>query len=161
MNVTCRDVRPLIEPLASGDLSPDADVAAHLGGCPQCFAELSLARRLERLLASTPGAEVPPNFAPNVLRHLRRDWWRAEQHLDLWFNVAVAGGLLLVASGIWMLINLSGLTAVTVDASDLLVSGAHALSARVAPALPVYGAASMILVAAFGVWWWAERGTAM
>lgn len=158
MRMTCRDVRPVIESLASGEQSPTAPVAAHLAECRACSDALSLAARIDQFLASPPETDVPLNFASSVLRRVRRDWWRTEQHLDRWFNVMVGCGLLLVSAGVWMLINLSGLTALTFDASGLLVSGLRALTARVVPALPIYGTAAAILVSAFGLWWWAERG---
>jgi len=31
--LTCRDLDPLIEPLAAGDLAADADMAAHVAAC--------------------------------------------------------------------------------------------------------------------------------
>ena len=158
MSSTCHDVRLLIEAIVSGDRVPDATMAGHLAECPRCAADLALARQLDLVLASTSIPTVPAGFVANVLRRVRRDWWRSEQHLDLWFNVSVGGGLLLVLAGIWVLMNLSGLTAVALDASGLLVSGARAVSLRVTPTLPIYGTASIILLAAFGLWWWAERG---
>jgi hypothetical protein len=112
---------------------------------------------MEQALTSVAPAEIPRGFAATVTRKLRRDWWRTEQHVDLWFNVALAGGLVLAVAGIWLLLNASGLSAVARDASGLLAAGFQTLGDRVVASLPVYGAAAAILATTLAVWWWAEQ----
>ena len=47
--------------------------------------------------------------------------------------------------------------AVSNDAVGLFGSGLSTFASRVAPSLPLYGAAAAILATALGIWWWAER----
>jgi len=88
---------------------------------------------------------------------VRRARWRSEQFLDVGFNVAIGAIVLAVVGGIWMLLHRSGLTAVSGDAVDLFGSGLMTMVHRVAPSLPLYGAASAVLATALVLWWWAER----
>ena len=46
----CDDLLDLIGPIASGELTPESEIAAHLATCPNCTESLEGARRLERLL---------------------------------------------------------------------------------------------------------------
>jgi anti-sigma factor RsiW len=155
--MTCRDLDALIDELASGELATTDAVRAHLIGCAHCTARLRLAQQMEQTLTVIAAPEIPRNFAAAVVRKLRRDWWRTEQHVDLWFNVALAGGLILVVAGVWLLLNASGLSAVARDASGLLAAGFDTLSDRIVASLPVYGAAAVILATTLAVWWWAEQ----
>lgn len=155
---TCAELQEIIEPLAAGELEPREEISAHLVGCPRCTARLALARRLDELLATSAVPEPPSNFATAIVRRIRHEWWRSEQAVDLWFNVAVVSGLLLMLAGLWLLMNLSGLTAVTADASSLFVAGLRAIIAHVAPLLPTYVGAVALVLTVFTVWWWADRG---
>ncbi len=121
--MTCRELDDRIEALASGEQFEDADFSAHLSNCPRCQAQLALARRIEGTLERPALGEVPPGFAARVERRLRRDWWKAEQVIDVTFNLAIAGGLGAVAIGVWVLLSVSGLTVVTSDASSVFMSG--------------------------------------
>ena len=56
-----------------------------------------------------------------------------------------------------VLLNRTGLTAVSSDAVDLFGTGLVTLVRRVAPSLPLYGGAAALLASALAVWWWAER----
>jgi len=60
-----------------------------------------------------------------------------------------------------MLLNRSGLNAVSSDAVDLFGSGFVAFVRRVAPSLPLYAGAAALLASALGLWWWAERDAAL
>jgi anti-sigma factor RsiW len=141
-------------------LTPSAEVTAHLAACSRCATELTVARRIERLLATSPAAEAPASFVPSVLRRVRRERWRAEQYLDLGFNLVIAVCLALVAGGVWLLLHLTGLAAVTEGTAELLASASRDLIRGVEPMLPIYTAAAGLVAMAIGVWWWAERGTA-
>jgi len=65
--------------------------------------------------------------------------------------------VLAVVGGIWMLLNRSGLAAVSNDAVDLFENGLVTFARRVAPSLPLYAGAAGLLATALGIWWWAER----
>ena len=59
--------------------------------------------------------------------------------------------------GVWMLLNRTGLAAVSADAVDLFGSAFVSLVRRVAPSLPLYAGAAALLATALAIWWWAER----
>jgi hypothetical protein len=87
---------------------------------------------------------------------LRREWWEAEEDLDWWFNVLLGLGLLAVAGGIWLLVDLSGLTAVTGDATTLIGTAINTLVQQVRGSTPVYLAATGLLIGALLVWRWTD-----
>jgi predicted anti-sigma-YlaC factor YlaD len=153
----CDEVLDQIEPIASGDVTPSGRVATHLASCGQCRAALEDARRVEQLLRTRARQAAPPNFTARTMSRLRRERWRSEQALDLGFNVALALVALGVVAAGWLAVRLSGLDAVGTDAVSLFGEGVAALARRVAPSVPVYAGATLLLVAALGIWWWAER----
>ena len=106
--MTCKMALELVEPIASGDLEPDAAARAHFESCPQCASALATARRLEAVLAGRAAPAAPERFTSSVLQRIRRERWRAEQHVDRLFNVAIAVALLLITGGILALMNMSG-----------------------------------------------------
>jgi D12 class N6 adenine-specific DNA methyltransferase len=77
------------------------------------------------------------------------------------FNLAIGLVVLVVVGGIWMLLNRSGLAAVSNDAVDLLGTGLVTFAHRIAPSLPLYAGAAAVLATALGIWWWAERDAAL
>src|SRR6185503_14608042 len=87
--MTCREVADLIEPIAAGELEPDAAVRAHLETCPSCARVLATARRLEAALVAHQPPPVPDRFVSAVLQRVRRERWRMERNVDLIFNVAI------------------------------------------------------------------------
>ena len=156
MDPRCIELDSAIEPIATGDFQPGPGQLAHLAHCRRCADALALARHVHRLLATMPLPAAPPSFGAMVDRRLRSEWWKTERHLDRWFNATVAAALVLVAAGILLLLNLSGLSAVLADASRLMVSGGHALATRVVEQMPVYAGAAALVLSALGIWWWAE-----
>jgi hypothetical protein len=152
----CHDLDDLIEAIAARDIEPDAAARAHLDRCARCSAALALAREIEGALAAPPPA-APAQFANTVMARVRRERWRREQRLDVVFNVSIAAGILLVVGGVWMLLNLSGLTAVTGEASRVLAEASADVFARAASAAPTYALATLMFVMAVGIWAWAER----
>jgi anti-sigma factor RsiW len=154
----CSDLSSLIEPIAAGDIAPGADVSAHLNACPVCAADLALARRLNGILEAREAPMAPPRFTPAVMRRVRHERWRAEQYLDVGFNVAILVSIALVIGGIWLALNLTGLVAVTSGTVQILSGGLEELIQRAAPRLAVYAGAFMLVLSALAVWWWAERG---
>ena len=53
--------------------------------------------------------------------------------------------------------NRSGIVTVSDDAVRFIEMFMLAGVRRIAPELPLYAAATAVLAAAIGVWWWAER----
>lgn len=155
MDPRCVELDRLIESIAGGDIDPGPAQAAHLARCRRCASALALARQLDRALALPP-PHAPPGFPSSVQRRLRGEWWKAERHLDRWFNIAIAAGLTLIAGGFYLLLNVSGLGVVLADVSALLLAGGRPVLERATSQLPLYGGAGALLLTALGVWWWAE-----
>jgi len=156
----CDEALEAIEPIASGELTPRGRIAEHLATCPNCAATLERARRLDRLLRSRPVPAAPPQFTPRTLARVRRERWRNDQFLDVGFNLAIAVVVVGVVAAVWLAMNFSGFTAVGGQAVGLFGTGITTLGRRLAPALPLYAGAMLLLIAALAVWWWAERDTA-
>jgi hypothetical protein len=157
----CDEVLDAVEAIAGGDLTPDGRIAGHLASCPNCAAALDGARHLEQTLRARPAPAAPAQFTSRTLARVRRARLRSDQFLDVGFNVAIITVVVAVVGGVWMLLHRSGLDAVSGDAVDLFGSGLVALIRRVAPSLPLYAGAAALLVSALGLWWWAERDTAL
>jgi len=153
----CDEALDAVEAVAAGDLTPEGRIAMHLATCPDCAATLERARKLERLIEARPTPRPPATFTARTLTRVRRARWRSEQLLDVGFNVAIAAIVLAVVGGIWMLLNRSGLTAVSRDAVSLFGAGFVALFQRIGPSVPLYAGASAVLLTALAAWWWAER----
>jgi anti-sigma factor RsiW len=153
----CDETLDAVEAIAAGELAPDGRVAAHLVSCPHCASALDRAQKLERLLRARPVPQAPPQFTTRTLTRVRRARWRSEQFLDMGFNLAMGAVVLAVVGGAWMLLHRSGLTAVSRDGVDFFGTGLATLVGRVAPSLPLYAGATVLLATALGIWWWAER----
>ena len=153
----CDEVLDAIEPIAAGEVTPDGRIAAHLATCANCAASLAAARRVDQLLRARPAPKAGTQFTARTLATLRRQRWRSEQVLDTGFNVALAVVVVAVVATIWILMRRSGLTVVGGDALDLFGAGFGALTQRLAPSLPLYAAATAVLAAVIGLWWWTER----
>ena len=157
----CDEALDAIEPIAAGDLTPDGRIAEHLATCANCAAALESARTLDRMLRRRAAPKPPAQFTTRTVGRVRRARWRSDQFLDLGFNVAVGFLVLAVVGGVWLLLNRSGLVAVSNDAVDLLGSGLVTFARRIAPSLPLYAGAAAVLATALGIWWWAERDAAL
>jgi hypothetical protein len=95
------------------------------------------------------------------MARVRRARWRSDQFLDVGFNVAIGLVVLALVSGVWLLVNRSGLVAVSNEAVDLMGTGFVTFVRRVAPSLPLYAGAAAVLATALAIWWWAERDAAL
>jgi len=157
----CDEALDAVEAIAAGELTQEGRIADHLASCPNCAAALDAARRLERLLQARPVPKVSTQFTARTMTKVRRARWRSDQFLDMGFNLAIGVVISAIVAGIWMLMHRTGLTAVSTDLVDLFSTGFVALAHRVGPSLPLYGAATALLAGALGIWWWAERGTAV
>jgi len=159
--VFCDEALEAVEAIAAGDLTADGRIAEHLATCPNCAAALVSARQLERVLRRRGVPQPPSQFTGRTLARVRRARWRSEQFLDVGFNIAVILIVVAVFGGVWMLLNRTGLVAVSTDAIDLFGSAVVTLVRRVAPSLPLYAGAAALLASALGIWWWAERDAAL
>jgi anti-sigma factor RsiW len=153
----CKDAFELIEPLASGDVQMDEAARAHFETCPRCASALATARRLETMLKAQEIPLAPANFTVAVIQRIRRDRWRAEQHVDRLFNLAVVFVLLLVVGGIVALLNVDAISTLAVSAWAVAKDGMRETVTQAVPTLATYVAAAGLLATAFGMWWWAER----
>ena len=156
--MTCTDFDELIEPIAAGELEPDAGMHAHLQSCPACTRALATACQIDRMLAAQPAPEPPLAFTATLMARLRRERWRSEQSLDVAFNVAVGLAVAVGVGGVVMVATASGLAAVSADLVRVFFSATVSAFTTIAPALPVYALASAVVVSWLLVWWWAERG---
>ena len=68
---------------------------------------------------------------------------------------------MVVVISLWAVMRRSGLTTVSSDAIELLGPGVVLFARRITPSLPLYLGATALLGTALGVWWWAERDTAL
>ena len=157
----CDEALDAVEAIAAGELLPDGRVASHLATCPNCASALDSARRLEASLRERPVPAAPAQFTARTLARVRRARWRSDQFLDAGFNLAVGAVIVALMGGGWMLLHRTGLAAVSRDAIDLFSSRFVIVARRVAPSLPLYAGAALLLVSALGLWWWAERDAAL
>lgn len=155
----CDEALDAVEAIASGELKPDGRIADHFATCPNCAAALNAARTLERLLRQWPAPKAPPQFTTRTMGRVRRARWRSEQVVDFAFNAGVGVTVFALFVGVWLLFRRAGLTVVGGDAVGFLGIGLAAVAQRVGPWLPLYAAATALLVTALGIWWWAERET--
>jgi hypothetical protein len=157
----CDETLHAIEAIAAGELTAEGRVALHLASCRNCAAALESARRIERMLAARPVPKPPPQFTIRTMTRIRRARWRSDQFLDVGFNVAIAAVVVAVVAGIWLVLHRTGLAAVSNDAVDIFGSVLVTFARRVTPSLPLYAGATAVLATALGIWWWAERDTAL
>jgi anti-sigma factor RsiW len=155
--MTCRDVIELVEAIAAGDLQPVREIREHLETCPGCASALASARRVEAALARREAPPAPARFEASVLQRIRREQWRAEQHVDRLFNVAMIAALILVAGGALALMNLGGVLAGAAQMVTAFANLRGEVARQAAPSLATYIAAAGLLASALGMWWWAER----
>jgi len=156
----CDEALDAIEAIAAGELTPEGRIAQHLASCRNCAAALTAARQLESMLRVRAVPKPPQQFTTRTMARVRRARWRTERVLDVGFNIALALVVLGIVAGVLMLLNVSGLSSVSNEAAGLFTSGFVTVARRVAPALPLYGAATALVITVIGIWWWAERDTA-
>jgi anti-sigma factor RsiW len=154
--MTCDLVEDLIDLIAAGEVTADAEVRAHLSTCTSCARSLEAARRIDDLLRTRPVSSAPTQFTSRVMNGIRRASWRREQIVDWIFNGAMIAAAMLVAVGLWVAVRQSGLSLPGRDAMNIFSSGMIAAVQRVTPSLPLYAGATGLLVVALGLWWWAS-----
>jgi anti-sigma factor RsiW len=154
--VTCKELLDVVEAVAEGQ-APDAGIAAHLQTCSRCAAALARARQIHQALETLPTPSAPPAFTAAVVGRTRSLQWQSEQRFDWWFNAATAAALLIVALGIWGLLNVTGLAAVTAGTVDFVRRSVPVVYEQVKPEISVYGLAAMLVAGSLAIWWWLER----
>jgi len=155
--MTCKDVIELVDAIAAGDLEPTAQLRAHIETCPGCASALASARRLEAALSARDTPSAPARFVPVVLQRVRRERWRAEQQVDRLFNLAMVAALVIVAGGVFALMNVSGVIAAASETLGVIASVRGEVARQAAPSVNTCIAAGGLLASALGMWWWAER----
>ena len=153
----CSDVLDLIEPIAAGDLPPDDRVRGHLESCPGCAGALASARRVETLLKGMEFPAAPAAFVQAVLQRIRGDRWQSEQNVDRLFNVAIVAAVVLIAAGVFAMLNVGAVLALTGSVWDVVKEGTRETARIAAPTVLTYVAAAALLASALGMWAWAER----
>src|SRR5471030_1001995 len=127
----CDEALDAVEAIAAGEVMPDGRVASHLATCPNCALALVHARQLEVSLRQRDAPAAPPQFTTRTLARVRRARWRSDQFLDLGFNLAIGAVVLAMIGGLWLLLNRTGVGAVTGDAVALFGSGFVVFAKRV------------------------------
>jgi anti-sigma factor RsiW len=155
--MTCESVLDAVDLIATGELTSDEGMAAHLATCAPCALALESARRLDGLLRERPVAVPPAQFTSRTMARIRRARWRNEQMIDWAFNAALVAVAVAISVGLWTVLSRSGLTLVSNEAVQLLGAAMRTFIQRVTPSLPIYTLATALVVTALGVWWWAER----
>lgn len=154
----CDEALDAVEAIAAGEITPGERIAQHLTSCRQCAVALDAAREVERLLRARNRPRPSSAFTSRTMTRIRRARWRSDQFLDAGFNVALALVVIGLVGVVWMLVNRIGVGgAVSSNASDLFGEGIRQVISRVTPALPLYAAATALVVSALGIWWWAEN----
>lgn len=156
MTSRCDDFVERADGIALGDREVSPADAQHLASCASCRGVLQRARAIEAALAARPVPEPPAAFTTHVMAAVRRDRWRAEQVLDLGFNLAIATGVLLIAAGLLGLAWRTGLIVIGGDLATLVTAGVSLLAERAAAQAQNVLLAMLLLTTALGVWWWAE-----
>jgi anti-sigma factor RsiW len=154
--MTCQHAAEFIEAIAADEIQPTPEVRAHFETCPSCAAALAAAVRLEGLLAANPPPLAPDGFVKQVLQRARRERWRMEQNVDRLFNVAMVAALVIVAIGVFALMNLSGVVAASDGAWSTLTALGGQVAQKMVPVVDTYIAAVCLLLTALAMWWWAE-----
>jgi anti-sigma factor RsiW len=157
----CDEVLDVIEIIAAGELTPRGRIADHLGTCPNCAAALASARRVEELLRARAVPRPSPQFTARTMARIRRAKWRSEQIFDMGFNLAIGLVLIGVIATFLLMMHRSGVVAVSHEALGLVRDELAVVVHGVMPSLPLYGAATALVLGALGIWWWVERDVAL
>ncbi len=154
----CDQVVELLEPIAAGDLGPTRAWTRHLASCVALRGGAGVgAPRRSSCCGREPCRPPPTQFTSRTLARIRRDRWRREQFFDAGFNVAtvtVIGGVVLA---VWMIMDRSGLSAISRDIVDLFSTEVVTVARQMAPSVSLYAGATALIATALAIWWWAER----
>lgn len=155
----CQELEPLFEAIADGTRELSPDEAAHLASCAACTRQLDEARRIETWLSARETPQAPASFTAMVMARIGEDMWRAERVVDLGFNLALAGAMLMIVTGAagaaWSL----GFFTITIDTEALLTAAVSQVEGRVINQVQTMVIAAVVLTTALMLWWWAEAAT--
>jgi hypothetical protein len=124
---------------------------------PRAMSCPTRACRVDHLLRTRSVPAPSAQFTSRTLALIRRDRWRREQFFDAGFNVSIAAVILGVVLGVWMIVDLSGLSAISRDIVDLLGAEVAVVARQMAPSVSLYASATALIATALVIWWWAER----
>lgn len=158
---TCADLDLTVDAAADGTLELSADERAHLAACAVCAASLEHARAIHAALATRETPAPPASLTADIMAMVRRERWRAEQAVDIGFNLAIAAGVVLILGGGFGLAWSAGLLTINLDWRPLLVAAMTQWAGRLLPELQTVVMAALLLTMALGAWWWAESDTAV
>jgi len=159
--MTCDEVAEVIDALAAGEVTPSADMSAHLSSCAACGESLQTARAIDGLLRSRSVPAPPAQFTSRVVNRIHRATWRREQIVDGIFNAAMIAAAMIVVSGVGIALGRSGVSLLSRDAVQMFDAGLRAAAQKVAPSLPLYAGAAGLIAVALGLWWWASDSAAL
>jgi len=159
MKKYCEDLEPLIEGIAEGTLPLSAEDTAHVASCAICSPRIERARSIEGLLAMRDIAPPPAAFTHTVMARVVQERWKAERAIDLGFNLAIAAGILVIASAgaglLWSL----GMLSITIDVDAIVRALDTSGTGRLLSQVQTVAMSAVLLTMALGVWWWAEAAT--
>jgi len=151
----CDDVEPIVEAAAASE-ALSAEALRHLDECARCQQKLANARIIDAALRDMTPVVPPAAFTTTVMARVRRERWRTEQLVDWGFNIAVAIGVLLIASGVFGLAWASGLIVIGGDMVTLVSAASNAAAERLAREAKTLVLAAALLTMTLGLWWWVE-----
>ena len=91
------------------------------------------------------------------MARLRRERWRAEQVVDLGFNLAVGIGVVLIIGGFAGLAWSAGLISLVRDIAPGVFGATRAAATRMTADVHVMTVAMLLISMAAALWWWAEE----
>jgi len=157
--VRCDDLEPLIEAIADDSLPLSAEDAAHVATCAVCAERIERARLIESLLSVREIAQPQAAFTHAVMARVVQERWKAERAIDLGFNLAIAAGILVIASAgaglLWSL----GMLSITIDVDAIVRALDTSGTGRLLSQVQTVAMSAVLLTMALGVWWWAEAAT--
>ncbi|MFI5179425.1 MAG: hypothetical protein ACHQO8_12720 [Vicinamibacterales bacterium] len=156
--MTCDEFEAIVDDIAAGETALPAEAVRHLAGCSRCRMTLEVACGVERWLHEPP-PPAPPPFTASVLRRVQRDRWRVEQLVDRLFNGVLGLGAVLVAIGIWLIINSSRTTAFFQGVVETAERGNFVVTAT--PHMWAYVGSTLLVITAATMWWWMDREDAL
>ena len=112
---------------------------------------------IDRGMRERPAPAAPHGFTASVMTRVRQERWRSERYWDIGFNIALAGGLLLIVAGVLGLIYMSGLAGVGRDAILFFGGAITTVADQLAPVLPAYIGSFVLAATGLGLWWYVEN----
>jgi hypothetical protein len=107
--MTCDEMRDLIEPWATGEVSPSTEAAAHLRECASCQEAFAIAMEIEQALAGADTVAIPSHFTDRVVRAARREQSIDRTFGDEIFHAVTTGALVIAGIAVWISLAGSGI----------------------------------------------------